>query len=171
LLLFAFVGIEVALMPSGEVKNPARTVPRAIYLALAVTTVLYLLIQLVAQGILGNSLGKFPTAPLAQAASRFLGEPGRNLMLTGASVSAFGFLASDILSSPRILFALGRDRFLFKAFAHVHPRFRTPGCRDCGLLRDRRNPLSFFDFPTSRCPLERCGTRPLLSSAAARRWN
>jgi len=126
LLLFAFVGIEVALMPSGEVKNPARTVPRAIYLALAVTTVLYLLIQLVAQGILGGSLGKFSTAPLAQAASHFLGKPGRNLMLTGASVSAFGFLASDILSSPRILFALGRDRFLFKAFAHVHPRFRTP---------------------------------------------
>ena len=126
LLLFAFVGIEVALMPSGEVKNPARTVPRAIYLALAVTTVLYLLIQLVAQGILGDSLGTFPTAPLAQAASRFLGEPGRNLMLTGASISAFGFLASDILSSPRVLFAFGRDRFLPKTFAHVHPRFHTP---------------------------------------------
>ena len=126
LLLFAFVGIEVALMPSGEVKDPSRTVPRAIYLALGVTTLLYLLIQLVAQGILGDTLGKFPTAPLAQAASRFLGEPGRNLMLTGASISAFGFLASDILSSPRILFALGRDRFLPEAFAHVHPRFHTP---------------------------------------------
>ncbi|MDQ3116957.1 MAG: APC family permease [Verrucomicrobiota bacterium] len=126
LLLFAFVGIEVALMPSGEVKDSSRTVPRAIYLALGVTTVLYLLIQLVAQGLLGDSLGKYSTAPLAQAASRFLGEPGRNLMLIGASISAFGFLASDILSSPRVLFAFGRDRFLPKAFAHVHPRFRTP---------------------------------------------
>jgi basic amino acid/polyamine antiporter, APA family len=126
LLLFAFVGIEVALMPSGEVKDSARTVPRAIYLALFVTTVLYLLIQLVAQGILGDSLGKFSTAPLAQAASRFLGEPGRKLMLAGASISAFGFLVSDILSSPRVLFALGRDRFLPRAFAHVHPRFHTP---------------------------------------------
>lgn len=126
LLLFAFVGIEVALMPSGEVKDSARTVPRAIYLALAVTTVLYLLIQVVAQGILGPALGKFPTAPLAQAATRFLGQPGRNLMLTGASISAFGFLASDILSSPRVLFAFGRDRFLPKVFAHVHPRFRSP---------------------------------------------
>jgi len=38
LLMFAFVGIEVALIPSGEVKNPARTVPRAIYLALVITT-------------------------------------------------------------------------------------------------------------------------------------
>jgi len=126
LLLFAFVGIEVALMPSGEVKDPARTVPRAIYLALAVTTVLYLLIQLVAQGILRDTLGRFSTAPLAEAASRFLGEPGRNLLLTGASISAFGFLASDILSSPRVLFAFGRDRFLPKVFAHVHPRFHTP---------------------------------------------
>ncbi|HEY3663310.1 MAG TPA: APC family permease [Chthoniobacterales bacterium] len=126
LLLFAFVGIEVALMPSGEVKDPSRTVPRAIYLALGVTTVLYLLIQLVAQGLLGDSLGKYPTAPLAQAASHFLGEPGRTLMLTGASISAFGFLASDVLSSPRVLFAFGRDRFLPRAFAHVHARFRTP---------------------------------------------
>ena len=126
LLIFAFVGIEVALMPSGEVKDPARTVPRAIYLALGITTLLYLLIQLVAQGILGDSLGKFSTAPLAQAASRFLGEPGRSLMLVGASISAFGFLASDVLSSPRVLFAFGRDRFLPNAFAHVHSRFHTP---------------------------------------------
>lgn len=126
LLLFAFVGIEVALMPSGEVKDSARTVPRAIYLALGVTTVLYLLIQLVAQGILGPTLGNFSTAPLAEAASRFLGHPGRNLLLVGASISGFGFLASDVLSSPRVLFALGRDRFLPKAFAHIHPRFSSP---------------------------------------------
>ena len=140
LLLFAFVGIEVALNPSGEVKNPARTVPRAIYLALAITTALYLLIQLVAQGILGTSLGQFSAAPLAEAASRFLGGPGRSLMLTAASISAFGFITSDILSSPRILFAFGRDRFLPKPFAHVHPRFRTPDlaiiayCAICSIL-------------------------------------
>ena len=65
LLLFAFFGIEVALIPSGEVKNPARTVPRAIYLALAITTVLYLLIQFVAQGTLGPRLADDTNAPLA----------------------------------------------------------------------------------------------------------
>jgi APA family basic amino acid/polyamine antiporter len=140
ILLFAFVGIEVALIPSGEVKNPTRTVPRAIYLALGVTTVLYLLIQLVAQGILGGSLGKFSAAPLAEAAARFLGGPGRSLLLTGASISAFGFITSDILSSPRILFAFGRDRFLPQAFAHVHRRFHTPDvaiiayCTVCAVL-------------------------------------
>ena len=140
LLIFAFVGIEVALIPSGEVKNPSRTVPRAIYLALAITTVLYLLIQLVAQGILGGSLGKYSAAPLAEAAAHFLGGPGRSLLLAGASISAFGFITSDILSSPRILFALGRDRFLPKPFAHVHPRFHTPDiaivvyCAVCSIL-------------------------------------
>src|SRR5438093_9196928 len=48
LLIFAFVGIEVTLIPSGEVKNPARTVPRSAYLALVITTIIYIMIQLVA---------------------------------------------------------------------------------------------------------------------------
>ncbi len=126
LLLFAFFGIEVALIPSGEVKNPARTVPRAIYLALAVTTVLYLLIQLVAQGTLGPRLGQETNAPLAAAAATFLGHTGQLLLLGGATISGFGFIASDILSSPRILFALGRDGILPRSLTHVHPRYRTP---------------------------------------------
>ncbi|MBA2586866.1 MAG: amino acid permease, partial [Chthoniobacterales bacterium] len=126
LLLFAFFGIEVALIPSGEVKNPASTVPRAIYLSLAITTVLYILIQLVAQGTLGPSLANKSVGPLAESAATFLGNSGRLLLLAGATISAFGFIASDILSSPRILFALGRDGILPKSFAHVHARFRTP---------------------------------------------
>jgi APA family basic amino acid/polyamine antiporter len=125
-LLFAFVGVEIALVPSGEVKNPARTVPRAIFLSLGVTTLLYILIQLVALGVLGNELGKYGDTALAEAAARFLGNAGRTLMLVGLAVSAFGWTASDILSSPRIIFAFGRDAFLPKWFAHVHPRFHTP---------------------------------------------
>ncbi len=109
LLIFAFVGIEVALIPSGEVKNPARTVPRSAYLALVVTTIIYLMIQLVAQGTLGTDLAKYPDAPLAEAAAKFLGNLGRTILLAGASISAFGFVTSDILSSPRMIFAFGRD--------------------------------------------------------------
>jgi APA family basic amino acid/polyamine antiporter len=126
LLLFAFFGIEVALIPSGEVKNPARTVPRAIYGALALTTALYILIQLVAQGTLGANLALHRDTPLAEAANVFLGKPGRLLLLAGATVSGFGFIASDILSSPRILFAFGRDGILPRVLAHVHPKFRSP---------------------------------------------
>ena len=47
-------------------------------------------------------------------------------MLAGLAISAFGFATSDILSSPRIIFAFGRDAFIPKWFAHVHPRFHTP---------------------------------------------
>lgn len=126
LLLFAFVGVETALMPSGEVVNPARTVPRAIYAALGVTTLLYMLIQAVAQGTLGASLAGTTGAPLAEAATTFLGNSGRLLLLAGAALSSFGFIASDILSSPRILFALGRDGILPETFARVHPQYRTP---------------------------------------------
>jgi APA family basic amino acid/polyamine antiporter len=126
LLLFAFFGIEVALIPSGEVKTPARTVPRAIYTALILTTALYILIQLVAQGTLGPNLALQKDAPLAGAAKIFLGNPGRLLLLAGATISGFGFIASDILSSPRILFAFGRDGILPRWLAHVHPSWRSP---------------------------------------------
>ena len=125
LLIFAFVGIEVALIPSGEVKNPARTVPRSAYLALVITTIIYLMIQLVAQGTLGVDLGNHPDAPLAESAATFLGL-GRMILLAGASISAFGFVTSDILSSPRMIFAFGRDGALPQFFAHVHPRHRSP---------------------------------------------
>src|ERR1700730_12448301 len=126
LLIFAFVGIEVALIPSGEVKNPARTVPRSAYLALVITTIIYLLIQLVAQGTLGGDLANYKDAPLAEAAAKFLGNIGRTVLVAGATISAFGFVTSDILSSPRMIFALGRDGPLPAWFAHVHPRYRSP---------------------------------------------
>jgi APA family basic amino acid/polyamine antiporter len=125
-LLFAFVGVEVALVPSGEIKNPARTVPRAIFTALGITTLLYIMIQLVALGVLGNQLGKYGDTALAEAAARFLGNGGRVLMLVGLAVSAFGWTASDILSSPRIIYAFGRDHFIPHWFGQVHSRFRTP---------------------------------------------
>lgn len=126
LLIFAFVGIEVALIPSGEVKNPARTVPRSAYLALVVTTIIYITIQLVAQGTLGSDLANYKDAPLAEAAAKFLGNIGRTILIAGATMSAFGFVTSDILSSPRMIFAFGRDGALPAFFAHVHPRYRSP---------------------------------------------
>ncbi len=96
-------------MPSGEIKQPARTVPRAIFIALGITTLLYIMIQLVALGVLGSELGKYGDTGLAEAAARFLGNAGKTLMLVGLAISAFGWTTSDILGSPRIIFAFGRD--------------------------------------------------------------
>lgn len=131
LLLFAFFGIEIGLVPSGEVRDPARTVPRAIYVALIIIALLYILIQLVAQGTLGPRLAEHSETPLAEAASSFLGTFGRLLLLGAATVSAFGGVTSNILSSPRILFALGRDGILPRIFAHVHRRFQSPDVAIC----------------------------------------
>jgi amino acid transporter len=126
LLIFAYSGAEVALAPSGEVKDPARTVPRSLFLALGITTLLYVAIQLVAQGVSGALLSQQTTAPLAAAAGRFLGPAGIMLMLLGAICSMFGYLCGDMLSSPRSLYALARDGFLPAAFARIHPVYRTP---------------------------------------------
>jgi amino acid transporter len=126
ILIFAFVGIEVALVPSGEVRDPRRTVPRAIFLALGLTTLLYLAIQAVAQGVLGAEMAQHAEAPLAEAASRFLGTGGRLLVLAGGAVSMFGYMCGDMLSSPRALYAFGRDGFLPRALARVHPSYHTP---------------------------------------------
>jgi amino acid transporter len=125
-LIFAFTGIETALMPSGEVKDPTRTVPRAAMLALGGATLLYLAVQAVGLGVLGTALGNDKVAPLASATGTFAGSTGAALVLAGASVSMFGWLTGSILAGPRALFALARDGFLPRGLAAVHPRFHTP---------------------------------------------
>ena len=124
-LIFAFSGIESALVPSGEVKDPARTVPRAVFVAMLAITLLYIAIQLVAQGVLGPALAT-STTPLADAAGVVLGPWGRILLLSAVVVSTFGYLSGMTLAIPRALYAFGRDGYLPAAVAAVHPRFRTP---------------------------------------------
>ena len=124
-LIFAFSGIESALVPSGEVKDPARTVPRAVFMAMLAITLLYIAIQLVAQGVLGAALAS-STTPLADAAGVVLGPWGRVLLLSAVVVSTFGYLSGMTLAIPRALYAFGRDGYLPSAVAAVHPRFRTP---------------------------------------------
>lgn len=125
LLLFAFLGVESALVPSGEVREPARTVPRAIFLAMGAVALLYVTVQVVAQGLLGAALAGDPT-PLASAAAVAMGPAGRTLILVGSVVSMFGYVSGMTLAVPRMLFAFGRDGFLPAALAAVHPTSRTP---------------------------------------------
>jgi amino acid transporter len=126
IVIFAFSGVESALTPSGEVKSPSRTVPRAAFLALGGATVLYLLIQWVALGVSGLSLAGEKVAPLGEAASVFAGSTGRTVMIVGATISTFGYLSSNVLSIPRCLFAFGRDGFIPRVFSAVHPTAHTP---------------------------------------------
>ena len=124
-LMFAFLGIESALVPSGEVKDPSRTVPRAIAIAMITVVVIYLCVQLVAQSALGDALGP-STTPVADAGGRLLGEWGRTFILIGSTISMFGYVSGMTLGAPRALYAFGRDGFLPAAVASVSERFRTP---------------------------------------------
>jgi basic amino acid/polyamine antiporter, APA family len=125
ILIFAFLGVEAALVPSGEVRDPARSVPRAVFGAIAAIALLYISVQVVSQGILGSALASAKT-PLADAAGVAFHGWGRALILVGSSVSMFGYVSGMMLAVPRMLFAFARDGFLPRGIAAVHPRFRTP---------------------------------------------
>src|SRR5919198_1132129 len=128
LLMFAFFGMESALQVSGEVRDAARAVPRAIALAVTGVGVLYIAVQLVAQGILGSALAAPETAkaPLAAAAVQFAGPAGSTLILIAMIVSTFGFMTATMLSTPRTLYALAADRYLPRPLASVHRAHHTP---------------------------------------------
>ena len=125
ILIFAFAGVESALVPSGEVRDTARTVPRAVFLAMALITLLYIGLQVVAQGVLGSALVGDAT-PLATAAGKVFGPWGVVMLSTGFMISAFGYLSGMMLAVPRALFAFGRDGILPRQLASVHPRYHTP---------------------------------------------
>jgi amino acid transporter len=124
LALFAFQGMETALGVSGEVKDPARNVPRGLLAAMGSVAVLYMAIQASAQGVLGPALAHTRT-PLVDT-MRAVAPPLTGVIMLGAAVSMLGYLASDTLSAPRVLFAFARDGFLPKRVAALHPRSHAP---------------------------------------------
>jgi basic amino acid/polyamine antiporter, APA family len=125
-LMFAFTGVEGPLTSSGEVRNPSRTVPRAVLLGLSTVALLYAGLQIVSQGVLGPALASITDAPLGAVAERALGAPGRTLIIIAAIVSTLGYVTGDMLATPRLLFAFARDGLLPARVGAVHPRFRTP---------------------------------------------
>jgi APA family basic amino acid/polyamine antiporter len=124
IVVFAYSGIETALAPSGELKDPARVVPRAAATGVAAVILLYIALQVVTQGILGPSLLGNQT-PIESVAARFI-PGGDDLIVFTASVSLLGALQGDLLGSSRLLYALASDGHLPKALAWVSDRYRVP---------------------------------------------
>jgi amino acid transporter len=125
LLFFAFMGVEGGLNASGEVVAPARTVPHAICLALSFVTLLYVALQITAQGVLGEALPG-STAPLAAAAAVVFGPLGSGFLVAATALSVTGYLAADVLCSPRTAFAMAERGQLPRVLAYVDPRLETP---------------------------------------------
>ena len=127
ILYFAFTGAGSALSISGEVKKPNKIIPQAILLSIILVLFIYILVQTVSQGVLGDSLALYKENPLGEVASKIFGPMGFVLLTIGAGVSMFGSLSSKILSVPRVLYAASKDEVLpVKFLASVHSKFTTP---------------------------------------------
>ena len=127
ILLFAFIGIETGLNVSGEIKNPQKTIPKGIMLSALTVVLLYTLIQVTAQGVLGETLPNFKDAPLAEVGKTMIGPLGATLVVVGACFSMFGNLSGFALNMPRIIFAAARDEVIVpKSLANIHARHSTP---------------------------------------------
>lgn len=126
LLFFAFLGLEVPLCNGGEIKNPKRTVPLGLFGAVISVLILYVGLQLVSQGVMGDSLSANKEAPLAALANNIWGYTGMMIIIAVTALSILGSLSGEILSMPRILFAAARNKQMPSAFGKVHPRFATP---------------------------------------------
>ncbi len=126
LLFFAFAGYARIATLGEEVRDPARTIPRAIPLALGITLIIYVAVAAAVLMVLGPERLAGATAPLADAV-RAAGVPGSApLVRVGAATSALGSLLALILGVSRTTMAMARDRRLPHTLARVHPRNGVP---------------------------------------------
>lgn len=123
---FAFGGWWEVSKLAGEARDPARTVPRALALGVAIVTVAYVLtsaafIYLVPLDRVGSG-----ETFAAQAGAALFGAAGGRVFATIVVVSVLGSLAALLMALPRVYYAMARDGVFFRPVAEVHPRFGTP---------------------------------------------
>ncbi len=124
LLIFAYGGFEGALISMGEAKNPRRDTAFALFVALAICSLIYLVIQFVVVSVLPDP--RHRELPLAEVARVVVGHVGAAIVSVGAMVSVYGFLSANILGAPRMTFALAQRGDFPSPFGAIHDRFRTP---------------------------------------------
>lgn len=124
LLIYAFVGFEVGVIMGGETKDPQRNIPIALFVALSVIALLYILIQVVSIGTLPGLAAS--ERPLADAGAVFLGTFGAAFITVGALVSILGNLNVGFLGSTRLLFAMSDNGELPAKLSETHEKFKTP---------------------------------------------
>ena len=126
LLFFAFAGYARIATLGEEVRDPARTSPRAISLALAIALTVYAVVAVAALAVLGSQRLAHSAAPLADVV-RVAGSAGfEPVVRIVAVMAALGSLLSLILGVSRTTFAMARDHYLPPQLSAVHPRFKTP---------------------------------------------
>jgi amino acid transporter len=126
LVFWAYAGFELSTVPSGEVRDPEQTIPRALATGMVIVVLFYLSTNFVVYALVEHTTLATTATPLAVVGGVVFGGVGAAIMSAGAMVSVSGSNESDMLGSSRLAFAMAADGFLPHRFAAVHPRFRTP---------------------------------------------
>ena len=127
LIFFAYIGFDAVSTSGEEVKEPGRDLPRAIIGSLAIATLLYIAVAVVATGALPFDQLKGAEAPLATVLDEGAGISwGADVISFGALVAITSVVLTLLYGQSRILFAMSRDGLMPRAVSHVHPRTRTP---------------------------------------------
>jgi amino acid transporter len=124
LLVYAYTGFEIAVIPAAEIRDPRRDLPQAILTAIGVVAIFYVLIQIVCIGTLPDLAAS--DRPIADAARRVLGSRGGATIAAAVVISIAGNLNVVMLSASRLPFAMASRGELPRVLAGVHQRFRTP---------------------------------------------
>lgn len=124
LVAFAFGGFEVATVPGGEARSPARDIPAALFMSIIGAICLYVALQFVCYALVPG-LGA-SARPLGDAAGAIAGPAGATLIAAGVLLSTAGYVFGASLVVPRIAFALADGGQFPAVLARIHPTFRTP---------------------------------------------
>lgn len=111
---------------AGEISYPQRNIPRAIIGGTLAVCAIYLLSNLAYLAVMPVDQIRTSNLVAADVAQRLLGRPGAVLVSATVMLSTFGTLSANLLTNPRILFAMADDGMLFKSAAKIHPRYQTP---------------------------------------------
>lgn len=125
-VLFSYGGAHTAGFLGGEVKDPARTLPRGMVLGVVGVVAIYLLVNLACLRVLGVQGLAASTAPAADVMRRAFGDTGARLLAIGVAASTLGFLSQSMLTAPRVYWAMATDGLFFRSVAHVDPRTGAP---------------------------------------------
>jgi APA family basic amino acid/polyamine antiporter len=125
-VLWAFDGWADLSFVAGEVKDPRRTLPRAIIIGTVAVIVIYLLANVAYLAVMPVEEIRRSRLVAADVAQRLIGPPGVIFVACTVMLSTFGTLNGTLLTAPRVFFAMADDGLFFKRVAAVHPKYRTP---------------------------------------------
>jgi APA family basic amino acid/polyamine antiporter len=126
--LFAYDAWNTVTFAAEEVREPEKTLPRALVLGTLITTLAYTLATAAYLYVLPmDAMAAVPEHRVAaEVATILLGTPGRVAVAIAILISTFGCVNGLILGGGRVLYAMAKDGLFFRACAEVHPRFATP---------------------------------------------